>query len=159
MRLSSCTHLRQANANSCSRAATLKMVCDVGASADCDHSRTFLYVLCFFVFKSSLSCFSCSAERCNSVLLWSSRTVLWTTTLHVTWLHNDCGIYISGWTDPLISRPCLKMALTVLLIVKTNRADDRKLEGKNSWWIRTSNITVTQFRLQAIRTPHFSLSN
>ena len=38
-------------------------------------------IWCFsgcFCFKSSLSCFSCSAERCNSVLLWSSRTVLWT---------------------------------------------------------------------------------
>ena len=32
------------------------------------------------MFKSSLSCFSCSAERCSSVWLWSSRTVLRTTT-------------------------------------------------------------------------------
>ena len=37
----------------------------------------------FLCFKSSLSCFSCSAERCNSVSLWSSRTVLWTTTRHL----------------------------------------------------------------------------
>ena len=39
--------------------------------------------LMFLWFKSSLSCFSCSAERCNSVWLWSSRTVQWTTTLHL----------------------------------------------------------------------------
>ena len=40
------------------------------------------------MFKSSLSCFSCSAERCSSVLLWRSRTVLWSTSLHLTFYYH-----------------------------------------------------------------------
>lgn len=46
--------------------------------------NTFYYV-CFFLFKNKFSIyFSWLAERCDSVSLWSCRTVWWTSTLHLT---------------------------------------------------------------------------
>ena len=45
------------------------------------------------------SSFSCSAERCNSVLLWSSRTVQWTTTLHLTLYHQEEEVNYSFWMN------------------------------------------------------------
>ena len=53
-------------------------------------------LICLSFLNQVSSCFRCLAERCNSVLLWSSRKVLWTTTLPLTfhqhggrreWLH------------------------------------------------------------------------
>ena len=54
---------------------------------------------CFSVLNQVSSCFSYLAERCNSVLLWSSRTVLWTTTLHLSLYQrgDKDGILIFRW--------------------------------------------------------------
>lgn len=53
----------------------------------------FMFLWLFLGFKSSLSSFSCFSERCNSVLLRRSRTVLWTTTDYDIFVVN----YSWGW--------------------------------------------------------------
>ena len=60
----------------------------------------FIQVICS-VLNQVPSCFSCLAERCNSVLLWSSRNVLWTTTLRLTLCHQwMCAVMLfSGQTE------------------------------------------------------------
>ena len=44
---------------------------------------------CFSVLNQVSSYFSCLAECCNSVLLWCSRNVQWSTTLHLTLYHQE----------------------------------------------------------------------
>ena len=64
----------------------LRSGCDVFSAADWSQQTSWWKHL---MFKSSLSCFRCSAERCSSVWLRSSRTVLWTTTRHLTLYHQE----------------------------------------------------------------------
>ena len=65
-----------------------------------------VFLLFFHIWKLVNIHFSCLGESCNCVLLWSSRSVLWTKELHWTfyqyggWVDND-WILMFGWTIPL----------------------------------------------------------
>ena len=55
---------------------------------------------CFSALNQVSSCFSCSAERCDSVSLWSSRTVLQTRTLSISifqFSFSKRNFFVTSW--------------------------------------------------------------
>ena len=69
-----------------------------------EHSCYFLFfVVVFYILNQVSSCFSCLAECCNTVLQWSSRNVLWTMNLHLTFPQQEGEEIMS-----LTCRTCLR---------------------------------------------------